>query len=148
MTDFAFYHLRRIPLERALPRLLEKVVERGHRVLVVAESAERIAQLDAALWTYDPASFLAHGTAAEADAERQPILLAAAPDNRNRADVIVLVDGVDVDDLAPYGRCLDMFDGNDEGQVARARERYARRKAAGQTLTYWRQDDQGGWSKA
>ena len=31
MTEVAFYHLTRKPLERALPELLEKVLERGMR---------------------------------------------------------------------------------------------------------------------
>ncbi|MGH6719673.1 MAG: DNA polymerase III subunit chi [Alphaproteobacteria bacterium] len=147
MTEFGFYHLRKFPLERALPRLLEKAVERGHRVLVVAESDERVAQLDAALWTYDPGAFLPHGTLADGNALRQPILIAASPDNRNDADVLVLLDGAEVADVTPFARCLDLFDGNDDGQVARARERWTRRKAEGHPLAYWRQDDQGGWSK-
>jgi len=62
MAEVGFYHLTRAPLERALPRLLEKAREAGYRALVVAASEERVAALDALLWTYDPASFLAHGT--------------------------------------------------------------------------------------
>ena len=147
MTEFGFYHLRTLPLERALPRLLEKAVERGHRVLIVAESSERVAQLDTALWTYDPASFLAHGTAADGDAVNQPVLIAATADNRNFADVLVLVDGAVVADVAGYKRCLELFDGNDEAQDQRARQRWTRRKAEGHALTYWKQDDKGGWSK-
>lgn len=147
MTEFGFYHLRTMPLERALPRLLEKAVERGHRALVVAESAERVAALDAALWTYDPDSFLPHGTATDGNAARHPILIAEAPDNRNGADLLVLAGGVDVEDASAFDRCLDLFDGNDEAAVAAARERWRRRKAQGHALTYWQQDDKGAWSK-
>jgi DNA polymerase-3 subunit chi len=147
VTDIGFYHLRALPLERALPRLLEKAIERGHRALVLAESTERVAMLDALLWTFDPASFLPHGTTGSGEAERQPILIAEAEENRNGADLLVLVDGAEVADIASYARCLDLFDGNDETAVGAARERWKRHKSAGHALTYWQQDDAGGWSK-
>jgi DNA polymerase-3 subunit chi len=147
VTEFGFYHLRTQPLERALPRLLEKVVERGHRVLLLAESAERAAALDAMLWTFDPASFLPHGTTAQASAGLQPILIATELDYRNGADVLVLIDGMDVPEAGAFARCLDLFDGNDEGAVAAARERWRRRKHMGNALTYWQQDDKGAWAK-
>ncbi|MEX2649365.1 MAG: DNA polymerase III subunit chi [Alphaproteobacteria bacterium] len=147
MTEIGFYHLRALPLERALPRLLEKALERGHRALVLAESSERVAALDAALWTYDPASFLPHGTAAGPSPERQPILIAERPDNRNDADLLVLVGGIDVADLGAFARCLDLFDGNDDSAVAAARERWQRRKAEGHALTYWQQSETGQWQE-
>lgn len=147
MTEIGFYHLRALPLERALPRLLEKALERGHRALVLAESAERVAALDAALWTYDPASFLPHGTAAGPAPERQPILIADRPDNRNNADLLVLIGGVETADLGAFARCLDLFDGNDESQIGAARERWQRRKAEGHTLTYWQQSETGQWQE-
>ncbi|MED5396188.1 MAG: DNA polymerase III subunit chi, partial [Pseudomonadota bacterium] len=42
MTEIAFYHLERSPLERALPKLLEKTLEAGKRALVVVGSVERV----------------------------------------------------------------------------------------------------------
>ena len=35
MTDVSFYHLQKVGLERALPKLLEKALERGLRAVVV-----------------------------------------------------------------------------------------------------------------
>ncbi|MSP81679.1 MAG: DNA polymerase III subunit chi [Alphaproteobacteria bacterium] len=147
MTEVGFYHLRTTPLERALPRLLDKAVQRGMRVVVLADSTERVQQLDMALWTYDPASFLPHGTAADGADDRQPIFLTATQGNPNGATLLVLVDGMDADDLGSYQRCLDVFDGNDEGAVAAARERWRARKAAGHVLAYWQQDDAGNWAR-
>src|SRR5437870_3857428 len=74
-TKVQFYHLTATPLERALPKLLEKALAGGFRVLLVAESEERIEQLNQLLWTYDPGSFLAHGSRKDGHAEEQPILL-------------------------------------------------------------------------
>jgi DNA polymerase-3 subunit chi len=58
MTEIRFYHLTTTTLERALPVLLEKVLARGDRAVVIAGSDERVAALDTALWTYDDRSFL------------------------------------------------------------------------------------------
>ena len=64
MTEVSFYHLQKVGLERALPKLLEKALERGLKAVVVAGSDERVESLNSSLWTYEAASFLAHGSAA------------------------------------------------------------------------------------
>ena len=147
MTEIGFYHLRTTPLEKALPRLLEKVVEGGRRALVMAGSPERIAWLDSALWTYDPASFLPHGTERDGRPERQPIYLTVKSENPNAADVLVLIDGVEPKHLPGFARCLDLFDGGDEAAVEAARRRWKAYKAEGHAVTYWQQADGGRWEK-
>ncbi|MFQ5985239.1 MAG: DNA polymerase III subunit chi [Alphaproteobacteria bacterium] len=147
MTDVGFYHFERTSLERALPKLLEKVMARGLRAVVLAGSEERVEALNAALWTYDPASFLPHGAAADGHAEVQPIYLTAKEENPNGAEVLVLVDGIRPSFLASFQRCLDLFDGNDPAAVASARERWSTLKDAGHVLTYWQQTPQGGWER-
>jgi DNA polymerase-3 subunit chi len=146
MSEVGFYHLQTTPLERALPKLLERSLAGGFRVLVVAGSAERVAHLDALLWTYDEASFLPHGSRRDGQPERQPILLSETEDNANGADLLVLTDGAASTRLADYRRCLDIFDGGDEAAVAAARERWQAAKAAGHALTYWQQTETG-WTK-
>ncbi len=148
MTDVRFYHLRISPLERALPRLLAKAYEAGWRAVVMAGSDERIAALDAALWTFDPASFLPHGSARDGDPEFQPIYLTTREENPGGADLLVLTDGVEASFIDRFARCLDLFDGNDAEAVAAARERWRRLKAAGHEITYWQQNDRGAWEKA
>lgn len=146
MVEVAFYHLTRKPLERALPEILEKVLERGMRAVVLAGSEERVRGLDAHLWSYDKASFLPHGAAGDGHVERQPIWLTATPENPNGADVLVLVDGQDVAEKADYARCLDMFNGLDDEAVAAARDRWKAARAAGHQCTYWRQGERG-WER-
>ncbi|HEX7969702.1 MAG TPA: DNA polymerase III subunit chi [Stellaceae bacterium] len=141
MAEIGFYHLRTMPLERALPRILERALAEGHRVVVMAGSAERVDHLDALLWTYDEASFLPHGSDRDGHAERQPIWLTANEENPNRATMLVLVDGASAARLADYARCCDIFDGNDEAAVAAARSRWKEAKAAGHQLTYWEQTE-------
>ncbi|HJU15634.1 MAG TPA: DNA polymerase III subunit chi [Stellaceae bacterium] len=145
MAEIGFYHLTATPLERALPRLLERAVESGHRILVRAASAERVEHLNALLWSYDEASFLPHGSARDGHAEAQPIYLTDGPENPNGASMLVLVDGA-VAELAAFARCADLFDGGDPAAVAAARERWREARAAGHALTYWQQTPSG-WER-
>jgi DNA polymerase-3 subunit chi len=147
MTDIGFYHLTRTPLERALPKLLEKVIGANKRALVRAGSKERVKFLNAALWTYDPASFLPHGTAREGEAAEQPIWLTEEGDRPNNAEILVLTDNATAGDIDEFERCLEMFDGRDEEAVAAARIRWRGYSDNGHNLTYWQQTDQGGWAK-
>lgn len=143
MAEIGFYHLLATPLERALPRLLERARARGYRILVRAASSERIEHLNALLWTYDEASFLAHGSARDGNAPDQPIWLSERPENANGAAMLLLVDGVEAEDLSSFGRVADLFDGNDPAAVEAARGRWRRAAAAGHTLTYWQQTAAG-----
>ncbi len=146
MAEVGFYHLLTTPLERALPRLLQRAREQGYRIVVRAASSERVEHLNALLWTYDEASFLAHGSARDGNAASHPIWLSERADNPNDATMLVLVDGVEAADLVAFARIADLFDGSDAAAVAAARERWRAAKAAGHTLTYWQQT-QAGWER-
>ncbi|MND05642.1 DNA polymerase III subunit chi [compost metagenome] len=57
-----------------------------------------------------------------------------------------LVDGAELSDLAGYDRVVVMFDAADAEAVAKARAAW--KSAAGEhEATYWRQDDNGRWTK-
>lgn len=146
MTEVGFYHLTSTPLERALPRLLERALAEGHRIVVMAGSEERVLALDGLLWSYSDASFLPHGTARDGNAPRQPVFLTAGDENPNAATMLVLVDGAASAHLADFKRVCDMFDGNAAAAVASARERWRSAKAAGHALTYLQQTETG-WEK-
>ncbi|MBV9860986.1 MAG: DNA polymerase III subunit chi [Alphaproteobacteria bacterium] len=146
MAEIGFYHLLSTPLERALPRLLERAVAQGHRIVIRAASPERVEHLNALLWTYDEASFLPHGSARDGRAADQPIWLTTGDDNPNGATMLVLVDGVAAEDPAGFARCADLFDGNDPAAVAAARARWVRARDAGHTLIYWQQTP-AGWER-
>lgn len=146
MADIGFYHLLSTALERALPRLLERAWSQGHRIVVRAASAERVEQLNAALWTYDEAAFLPHGSARDGNPAMQPIWLTDRDENPNGASMIVLVDGLEAADLQTFARGADLFDGNDADAVAAARNRWRRAREAGHNLTYWQQTE-AGWER-
>ncbi len=146
MVEVSFYHLQREPLEVALPKILEKVLERGLRAVVMAGSRERVAVLDEQLWTYRRQSFLPHGVGDDGRAAEQPIYLTTETENPKGATVLVLVDGADPANRSEFDRCLDMFDGNDPSAVAAARARWQACKEQGFDVTYWQQGDRG-WEK-
>ena len=148
MTEILFYHLQGQPLERVLPTLLEKSLERGWRVVVQAASEERVEAIDAHLWTFRDDSFLPHGTHKQAEAAEQPILITVNDDNPNGAQVRFLIDGAPVPaDASPYQRIVLLFDGDDEDAVASARTRWSEAREKGLDATYWQPDAQGRWVK-
>ncbi len=148
MTDVNFYQLARRPLDAVLPRLLEKALAAGFRAVVRTADEALLARLDEALWTYEPASFLPH--AVDGDyAATQPILLTAAADDANAADLITVVDGVLPGDLAPYRRALYLFDGGDDAALVRARAHWRALKGRDDvTPVYWREGEGGRWEQA
>jgi DNA polymerase-3 subunit chi len=147
VTEISFYHLQRTPLERALPQLVAKVLARGARAVVMLGSEERVAQIDAALWTYDPNSFLPHGSARDGRSADQPVWLTTEDENPNGAQVLILADGAVSERIAEFEKCLEIFDGNDAEAVAAARERWRAYKSAAHPLTYWQQDESGRWKQ-
>jgi len=150
VAELGFYHLTRMPLEQALPKLLGRVLSQQGRAMVLCPGPERLAALDAALWTCQDPDWLPHGTPQTGNAELQPIWLtpedAPAAGAPNGARFLFLVDGAGSARLADYARVFDLFDGNDEAQVARARERWKAAKAEGHALSYWQQGARG-WEK-
>jgi DNA polymerase-3 subunit chi len=148
MTEVYFYHLHGQPLERVLPNLLERSLERGWTIVVQAGSDERVEALDAHLWTYRPDGFLPHGTWRESEAAAQPVLLTVHDHNPNNANVRFLIDGVALPgDAAAYQRIVLLFDGEDPDAVATARARWSEAKQAGFDVAYWQPDEQGRWQR-
>jgi len=148
MTEILFYHLQQQSLERVLPTLLERSLERGWRVVVQAASEERIDSLDGYLWTYRDDSFLPHGTWREAEASEQPVVLTIHNDNPNSANVRFLLEGAPMpDDARNYERIVLLFDGDDSDAVSIARADWSKAKAGGFDVTYWQCDERGQWMR-
>jgi DNA polymerase-3 subunit chi len=146
VTEILFYHLERQPLEAALPGLLQRSLDRGWRVVVKVGSEERLEALNAHLWSFDDASFLPHGSAADGNAAEQPVWLTTGDDNPNGASVRFLVDGASTDDYAGYARIVFMFDAADQEAVSKARTAW-KAASGSHDATYWRQDERGRWTK-
>ncbi|WP_366555522.1 DNA polymerase III subunit chi [Aquibaculum sediminis] len=147
MTEVRFYHLTTTGLDRALPQLLEKTLERGKRAVVMARSVERVEWLCGLLWTYDDRGFLPHGSARDGHAEAQPVWITETDENPNGAAYLFLTDGATSAQIDDYELCALLFDGGDQGALTAARAQWKELKAAGHSISYWQQDARGRWSK-
>lgn len=149
MTDVRFYHLKTKSVDEALPALLSKALEQGRRILVCAPDRASVDRLNERLWVFDANSFMPHGVAGDDFESDQPVLLTAGNDNPNGANTLFLTDGAPgpQQDIASYTLCCEIFDGRDPQALEAVRARWLAYKAAGHTLTYWQQTDQGGWEK-
>jgi DNA polymerase-3 subunit chi len=147
VTEVLFYHLERQPLERVLPQLIGKTLDRGWRAVIQAGSEERVEALSAALWVTSEESFLPHGTARDGNADLQPVWITESDDNPNAANVRFLVDGARAGNVTVFERVVFLFDGRDAEAVQNARDAWKDFLREGHTVTYWREDAQGRWQK-
>lgn len=145
MTTIQFYHLLSTSRERAVPKLMEKALASGAKVVMHASEEATIKRMSDALWSSDPASFLPHGGAKDGHADQQPIYLTTLDENPNGADILCILDGSSPASIKSYSKVLDVFDGSREDEVAAARTRWAAYKTQGYALQYVKQQQGGGW---
>lgn len=140
-----FYHLTATPLDRALPRIAERVVAAGGRLLIVSSDEAQRTAIDRLLWTYAADSFLPHARAGEGDDASQPVLIGELPEAANAARNVAIVDGRWRDEALGFDRAFHFFDA---GTIAAAREAWkALGTHDGLVRNYWKQDDAGKWAK-
>lgn len=137
-----FYHLAASPLERVLPSICEKILASGERLLIVGDE-ELLVRLDGQLWSYARDAFLPHGLGGKPGADRQPILLSAAPDPVNGAANIALADGVWRAEALGFARAFHFFDA---AALDSARDSWrALASVSDVARRYWKQDARGKW---
>jgi DNA polymerase-3 subunit chi len=141
-----FYHLTASPLERVLPRIAERILVEGGRLLVVEADPARRAALDKTLWSYAPDSFLPHGVAGGEHDGRQPVLIAPDATAANQARNVALADGEWRDDALAFDRAFHFFDDDRIGHARAAWKALATRD--GIERRYWKQSDSGRWEQA
>lgn len=144
MSEILFYHLESQPLERVLPVLVEKSLERGWKVVVETSSDERAEAIDNMLWTYRDDSFLPHARAGGSEDAVQPVLITTRPHNPNGAQVRFFVDRAVPQTGEGYERIVFMFSGRDPDAVTEARTAWRALKD-GNAVTYWQQEPNGRW---
>ncbi len=69
------YVFQALPIEKALPKLLEKILDQNHKVILKFETSEELEHFNTCLWTYHPKSFLPHGKDTAENPADHPILL-------------------------------------------------------------------------
>ncbi|MBR5598807.1 MAG: DNA polymerase III subunit chi [Alphaproteobacteria bacterium] len=149
MTRFDFYHLQKTPLEQVLPKLMEKAYATKKRIKILVGVEERVEFINSLLWTYNEESFLPHASKKDGFTEEQPILISSDIENENNASIIVIIDGAypEISILEQYERVLNIFDGNDETALNKARNYWKEIKSYGKELHYWQQNDSGSFEQ-
>ena len=141
-----FYHLTRSPLDRVLPRIAERIVGDGGRLLVVVRDGAQAAAVEKLLWSYSPDSFLPHAVAGAGEDAAQPVLIATGVEPSNAARHVALVDGTWRDEALGFDRAFHFFD---EGAIEEARAAWkALADREGVERRYWKQLETGGWEQA
>ncbi|MFV9876000.1 MAG: DNA polymerase III subunit chi [Rickettsiales endosymbiont of Dermacentor nuttalli] len=147
MTEISFYHLTALQLERALPKLLEKVVSTGKKAVLLSSTQEQVDTLNNLLWTYTTKAFLPHGTKKDRFIDKQPIYLTCEEENPNNAEILVATYGIKPLFLSSFTRCIDIFNGNDEQELERAQIRIDEYQKQGHKIIYWQQTKDGSWKQ-
>jgi DNA polymerase-3 subunit chi len=136
-----FYHLTSSPLDRVLPRICERLLGDGERLLIVGDAGQ-LDRMDNHLWAYGRDSFLPHGKDSGPYPEQQPVLLAPTPAPINGAKNIALADGIWRDEALGFSRTFYFFD---ESNVVQARSAWRMLKDNPNVqCRYWKQDG-GKW---
>ena len=147
MSDIRFYHLQFQAQQQALPLLITKAYEQGHRIVVKLRDVAEVNQFNDHLWSFHPDSFLPHGCAKDGNAENQPIWITHEDENPNKADVLILGQGAASEQVSDYKLCCIMLNGQDEQSIAQGRGLWKQYKGEGHDITYWQQTERGGWDK-
>jgi DNA polymerase-3 subunit chi len=141
-----FYHLEGSTIEGVLPGLLEKTLAKGWRALVKLPQ-DQLQEMDDHLWTFRDDSFLPHGRDDEPMGDWQPVLLSHNTEDAKGFDAVFLLGGASVEKMESVSRAMVMINGRSETDVSRERSRWKALKDRGATLSYWQQNDRGGWEK-
>lgn len=127
-----------------LPAVVERVVAKGDRLLIVADEG-RLPALDRLLWEYRRDSFLPHACSGDRNDAVQPVLLSTEPVAANGARNIALADGVWRDAALDFDRAFYFFD---EERIVEARQTWkALADRQGGERRYWKQSETGGWEQ-
>lgn len=141
-----FYHLTLTPIERALPRIAERVLAGGERLLIVTADERQRASIDRLLWEYAPESFLPHACLGAGDDAAQPILITPDVTALNDARHVALIDGEWRDEALTFDRAFHFFD---DDRIAGARAAWkALAGRDGVERRYWKQNEAGRWEQA
>jgi DNA polymerase-3 subunit chi len=151
--NVSFYHLMLTPVEKVLPRLVDKIYAAKMRSHIWVRDDTSLNTLNTSLWTYSTLAFLPHGCKLDHEdaKDQQPIWLSTDLENVNNASVCVVTNEQIVEKAASFGfdRVLDIFDATvstvDASSIPFAK-RLSYYEGLNATITQWQQTKEG-WQK-
>ena len=145
MPEYRFYHLQKHKLDQALPGLVRKAYEGGHKILIHCRDENHVKALDKHLWTFHPESFLPHANGKDKNAEQQPVLLDTKWDTPNQASVLIELDRISPQTTGKFDMICLMFEDWDEDRKKAARDIWRELKENPDLeLSYWQQSESAG----
>lgn len=143
--EVSFYQISFTPLEKVLPKLVEKIYDGlGLNCFILCDSEAQMKALDSALWTAGR-HFLPHDTLPCERAVDQPILLGTELQNHNNSEVLVVLKN-HIEEDSKFKRVIDLFNGFSHEETQLARQRYKHYRQANLPLKFWKQDANGSWA--
>jgi DNA polymerase IIIc chi subunit len=142
-TEVAFYNFTVTPILVGVPRLIKKIYESGHKLLVICSSEDEMIGLDKALWTFSQKDFIPHCLSSEDSylPHINPVLLSLDEQNKNNADVVLNLSGVSM--TGNFKKYLYAFYGNMEENSSMFAQYNAYKTGARAAL--WKQAPDGKW---
>lgn len=132
MTEIRFFFNAPDTLS-ATCRIVASACRQGRSVTVYAPGEGLARQLDTLLWTFQPLSFVPHVGAEHPLASETPVVLTDDPARSPHRDVLVNLDAGCPPGFADFSQVIEVVS-TEEGDRARARQRWAAYKAQGFTL--------------
>jgi DNA polymerase-3 subunit chi len=118
-------------------RLVRKAWSAGHRVVLMADDAEQLAELNAAMWNFSATDFLPHVLAGDALAAHTPIILADNDEaEMPHTDLLVNLSRRSPNIAGRFERMIEVIS-SDEDDAAAGRKRYVAYKQQDFPLTHF-----------
>lgn len=125
MTRVEFVKLNRPERARILCDLAEEFYLAGQRVLVMVQDDNQGLTLDQFMWTWRQGAFVPHVyQSGSVECHDEPVVIVAAEDNPNGADVLLMGVPCSVDFIRHFRQVIDFAETFDDARRAESRERF------------------------
>lgn len=125
MTRVEFIKLKRPERAQILCELAEEFYAAGQRVLVLVQDDNQGVTLDQFMWTWRKGSFVPHVyQSGSVDCHDEPVVIVAAEENPNGADVLLMGVPGSVDFIRHFRHVIDFAETFDDTRLSESRERF------------------------
>ncbi len=142
---FDFYSLSRWSLEDAIPRILDKIIEKDNRALILTSSEEEAEELCESLWSTSINKWLGHGTIKDGNPLDQRVFITNEIGNANKSNVLILTDFFYDEKIFSYERCISIFSRDNSQAINFSQEISNKKNGCNVELHFWRQKSDGKW---
>ncbi len=130
---------------KALPRLVEKIFDKGVSLFIHAADQKRLKEVNDSLWTYTPLGFLPHGMDGDGFEKKQPIFLSTKYEPLNGAKICISVDPVPLAHFSMFDSVVYVFD---ESDFSSYRALLSKQPMHAKDCVLWAQNQKGVWEKS